>query len=290
MTATDDTNIDSADATTRLQAEALTDEGAFDKLMARGNITSVPATVAARITDWNGLTPAEESEARRKETQERDEYARQIEQVRERVEELRERLNEQEWETRQKIAEADARAIVLRDGRRVLVGKNGDYIEEDSGRKLDGDDKTEAAGKRQANSETEEEHKALRDRMAQINEARNHLRKAEDLAVNGNNLSATERKENAAQAQKEIAVAEAATQKIAYVEAGTDGDMAAALGLGSEKNDRSPSFAATLEGKDSQAIAMRDDFTASVQPGIAAAKTTGTPAPSSAKARTAAPA
>ena len=57
MTATDDANNEGPDGTARLQAEAVTDEGALDKLMARGNITSVPTAVASHITDWEGLTP-----------------------------------------------------------------------------------------------------------------------------------------------------------------------------------------------------------------------------------------
>jgi hypothetical protein len=261
MTATDDENSDSADATARLEAEALTDEGAFDKLMARGNITAVPTAVAGRLIDWEGLTPAEETEARRKEIQEREEYAREMELVRERAEELRERLDEQEQETRKKIAEADSRAIVLGDGRRVLVGRNGDYIDEASGRKLDGADKTEAASERQANSETEEEHKALRDRLAQIDDAKSHLQKADDLAANGKNLSATERNENAAQAQSELATAEAATHEIAYVDAGSsDQDMAAVLGLTADQKGRTASFAASLDSRDAQPRTARAEF------------------------------
>ena len=51
MTATDDKDSDSADATARLQTEAVTNEGALDKLVARGNITSVPTAVARHITE-----------------------------------------------------------------------------------------------------------------------------------------------------------------------------------------------------------------------------------------------
>jgi hypothetical protein len=262
MTATDDTNIDSADATIRLQAEALTDEGAFDKLMARGNITSVPAAVAARITDWKGLTPAEESEARRKETRERDEYAaRQMEQVRERAEELRERLNEQEREIRHKIAEADARAIVLADGRRVLVGKNDDYIDEASGRKLDGNEKAEAAGKRKDNSETVDEHKQLQERADQIEQAKEHARNAEQVASQDDkSLSPQERKERVALAEREVAMAEKSAEGVPYVEPPADGDMAAALGVTADRKGRTTSYAASLDSRDAQPRTARTEF------------------------------
>ena len=60
MTATNDANDDDQDGTARPQAEAVTDEGALDKLMARGSPTAAPAAVAGHITDWEGLTPAEE--------------------------------------------------------------------------------------------------------------------------------------------------------------------------------------------------------------------------------------
>ncbi len=292
MTATDDLNDD---GTARLQAEAVTDEGALDKLMAHGNITAAPTAVAGRLTDWEGLTPAEETEARRK-TQERDEYAREMEQVSERAEELRERLNEQELEIRHKIAEADARAIVLRDGRRVLVGKNGDYIDEASGRKLDGNDKTEAAGKRQANSETEQEHNRLKQALAKNLEAKDRVLEATALASqNGATLTPEQRKQQAARAEDDLAMAQAvAAREDHYAttpEATLDStDALSALGLRAGQNDRTTSFAGSMEGKDSRAIAMRDDFTASVQSSIAAtARTTEPPAPSGAKTRTAAP-
>jgi hypothetical protein len=296
MTATDDGNSEGPDGTARLQAQAVTDEGALDKLMAHGNITAAPTAVAGRLTDWEGLTPAEETESRRK-TQERDEYAREMEQVRERAEELRERLNEQEVEIRQKIAEADARAIVLRDGRRVLVGKNGDYIDEASGRRLDGDDKTEAAGKRKDNSETEEEHNRLKEALAKNLEAKDRVLEATALASqDGANLTPEEKKQQAARAESDLAMAQAVvtaredhysnTPETAL----TSTDALSALGLGAAQNDRTTSFAATMEGKDSRAIAMRDDFTSSVQPGLAAAvRVTETPAPSGTKTRAAAP-
>jgi hypothetical protein len=262
MTATDDGNNEGPDGTARLQAEAVTDEGALDKLMAHGNITAAPAAVAAHITDWEGLTPAEETEAHRKETQEREEYAQEMEQVHERAEQLRERLNEQEWGIRQKIAEADARAIVLRDGRRVLVGKNGDYIDEASGRKLDGDDKTEAAGKRKGNSETVDEHNQLQERADQIEQAKEHLRHAEQLASQDDkSLSPQERNERAALAEREVAVAEKSAEGVPYVEPPADGDMAAALGLTADQKGRTTSFAASLDSKDGQARTARTEFT-----------------------------
>jgi hypothetical protein len=275
VTAADEQNSGLSD-TALLEEEAFTDESSYDKLMLRGNITAVPAAIAGHQKDWEGLTHEEEAARKHKDQEDREEYERAMEQVRARSEELMRRLDEQEREVQKKLAEADSRAIVLRDGRRVFVGKNGDYIEEASGRKLDGADKTEAAGKRQANSETEEEHKALKDQLARINEARNHLRKADELAANGKELSPDERKENADQARSELAVAEATAQNIAYVDVGANDDMAGALGLGDGKAERSPSFAATLEDRDSRSIALQNDFTASAQPAIA---TTATKSP-----------
>ena len=184
-----------------------------------------------------------------------------MDQVHERAEQLRERLNEQEWEIRHKIAEADARAIVLRDGRRVLVGKNGDYIDEASGRKLDGDDKTEAASKRQANSETEEEHKQLRERADQIEQAKEHLRNAQQLASQDHKtLSTQERKERAALAEREVAMAEKSAEGVPYVAPPADGDMAATLGLTADQKGRTTSFAASLDSRDAQPRTARTEF------------------------------
>jgi hypothetical protein len=42
MTGTNDANDDDQDGTARLQAEAVTGEGALDTLIARGNLTTLP--------------------------------------------------------------------------------------------------------------------------------------------------------------------------------------------------------------------------------------------------------
>jgi hypothetical protein len=244
VTAADEPNSGVSE-TALLEEEALTDSASYDRLMSRGNLTAIPASVARHQTDWEGLTVEEEAVARKRKDQEvREEYERVMEQVRERADQLMRRLDEQEHEVHKHIAEADARAIMLRDGRRVLVGKNGDYIEEETGTKLEGSDAADAQSRRTATSETEEEHNNLKKQLDQIEEAREHARNAGDLASeNGKTLSADQRKENAAQAQAELAVAEAATQKIAYVDAGANDDMAAALGLAGDKGGPLPGFA-----------------------------------------------
>jgi len=277
VTAKDETNSGYSE-TVLLEEEALTDESSYDKLMSRGNIAAVPAALTRRQTDWQGLTIEEEETARKRKDQEaREEYDRAMAQVRIRSEEIMRRLDEQEREVHKRMAEADGRAIVLQDGRRVLVGRHGEYIDETTGTKLEGADAAEAQGKKRADSETEEEHTVLRNQLGQIQEAREHARRAADLAgQNDANLSPAEKQQREKQAGQELGAADELSREAAtrqkHLESNPDAasaltgtDTLAALGVG-DPGARTTSFAASLEAKTSQAATIRPEFTAKSNP------------------------
>jgi hypothetical protein len=191
-------------------------------------------------------------------------------------------LDEQEREGRKKLAEADARAIILHDGSRVLVGdKDGEYIDEASGRALEGADKTEAEKLRKPDSETAAEHKELEHRLEEIKEAKDHVRNAATPASQDDeNLTQDEQRQKVAQAKEELAKAAAMSKDIdakeAHLEDSSnaaalgDTDTLAVLGLSSSQTGRTTSYAASLEEQDGRATVLQSQFTASAQAHAAA--------------------
>ena len=127
----------------KLAGLLIPDQATLDKAMATGNITRISPAVLARQTDWNGLTSEQErqkederlSQKQMEQVLAEAEYEQTMTEVREKADQLTTQLEEQKRETLQKLAEADARAIVLPDGRRVLVGdKPGEFIDEGTGK------------------------------------------------------------------------------------------------------------------------------------------------------------
>lgn len=273
------------------------DQFTLDKAMATGNITRLSPGVFANQTDWNGLTPEQErqrederlSQKRQEEALAEAEYEETMERVRDEADRLMAQLDEQRRECLQKLAKADARAIVLSDGRRVLVGdKPGEFIDEATGHALQGADKAEAQSLQKPDSETAAERKKLTDRLIQIRDAEEHVQKAKDLASqDGKNLSPEEKKQKEIEAQKELAIAAAKTKGVPDLDTGgPDADIGAALGLDTPQTGRTASFAATLDEKDTRATGLQDQFTgAAQQPDVLPA-----PAPATAPAGDSAPA
>jgi hypothetical protein len=252
-----------------LAESALTDQGDLDKLIATGRLDMAPAAALRQMAGWDGLTEKEEEDARLLNSRQQAlaEYEREMTEVRTRADRLMERLDEQERETRKRLAEADSRAIVLHDGRRVLVGgRDGEYIDEADGRKLEGADRQEAQDLRQPNSETAAEQKAHKDRLMMIRDAKDHVRTAQELSQqDGKDLSPQEIKDREAQAAKELAVAEAKAKGVPDLDTGVDTDMAAALGLAGPQSGRTASFAGTMEQKDGKAVDLQNQFAGSAE-------------------------
>jgi hypothetical protein len=118
-----------------------------------------------------GADTEQEAEDRRRAEAERD--------LRRREDAMLALISEQEREIEEQRQEIQGRAIRMADGRRVFV--DGDDYRDADGRKLEGKDRDEAAGKRQENSATwqerEENERQLREaerRRREIEENRNN--------------------------------------------------------------------------------------------------------------------
>lgn len=256
----------------------ITEQSTLDALKNGGGITRVSAvTKTDNEKDWDGLTPEQEREKddehlsrqRQEEARAEAEYEQTMHNVREKADRLMVQLDEQRRECLEKLTEADARAIVLPDGRRVLVGKNpGEFIAEDTGKTLAGDDKVKAQSLQKPDSETAAERKKLTDELQKNEEAREHLQKAQSLSSEDDkNLSPEEKKQKEAEAQRELAIATAKAKGVPDLDTGGPaGDIGAALGLDSAQSGRTTSFAATLDEKDGRATGLQDHFTGAAQP------------------------
>jgi hypothetical protein len=121
-------------------------------------------------------------------------------------------LAEQEREIEEQRQEIESRAIRLADGRRVYV--DGDDYRDAAGRKLEGKDRDEAAGKRQENSATWQERE---ENERQLREAE---RRRREIESNRNN-SAPERESNLDVYEQEF-VAEKAEAKKGLENGGAD--------------------------------------------------------------------
>ena len=253
-------------------------QSTLDEAMATGNIARVSPVSLARLTDWNGLTPAQEhekedqllSERRRQEILAEIEYEQTMQEVREQANRLTVQLDEQRRVTLHKLADADARAIVLPDGRHVLVGgQSGEFIDQNTGQTLQGADKDAAQKLERPDSETAAERKGLTDRLQQIDEAEEHVRKAEAIAdQDDKNLSPEQKKQNEIAAQKELAAASATANAETQLSGPNgppstlyDTDTLSALGLDTTSTIRNTSYAATLDEKDKIATNLLDQFT-----------------------------
>src|SRR5262249_28121189 len=149
---------------------AVSSQADFDTLV-KGRASLVPGAILKEHAERNGRTPEQEEELWRKRQMQLlvlAAYEREMEEIRERTDRLMERLDEQERACRRRLAAADARAIVLHDGRRVLVDGKSGYIDEATGDALEGDDKAEAQRLRKNNSETVAERHGLTDRLKKI--------------------------------------------------------------------------------------------------------------------------
>jgi hypothetical protein len=266
----------------------ITEQSTLDALKNGGSITRVSAvTKTDNEKDWDGLTPEQEREKederlsrqRQEEARAEAEYEQTMQDVREKADRLMVQLDEQRRECLEKLADADARAIVLPDGRRVLVGdKPGVFIAEDTGKTLAGDDKAKAQSLQKPDSETAAEQKTLKDRLKEIDDAEEHVQKAKDLASqDGKDLSPEEKKQKEEEAQKELAIGAAKAKGVPDLDAGgPDGDIGAALATDTAQSGRTTSFAATMDEKDSRATGLQDHFTGAAQPSAAPA---GNPVP-----------
>jgi hypothetical protein len=273
--AADQDQTDGGDLTA-YRTGAMTSQSDIDKAKIRYG-SALGSNYRAEETGWDGLTKEQEIQQEhlwRDRAIAEAEYEEQMQEVRARADAMIARLDEEERQCREKLKEVQKRPIILQDGRVVEPDKNGQFITDQTGRALTDTERAEAE-RQQHKKEADE--RALDDQLAQIDEAKNHIRKAQALASQGGaNLTPEQMKQNEAQAQHELATAQTITQKQTHYETSTDAsstltstDTLAALGLGGPP-ERTTSFSASLDKKDSRSAVLQNQFTGAVQ---------GTPTP-----------
>jgi hypothetical protein len=143
--------------------------------------TQEKAQEATEITFHNRET-TQKTEHEREEERAVQEYQAPMRAVQDRTERLLERIDREERRLEKRRDEIDARAIRLKDGRRVYVD-GGEYRDEE-GRALTGADRAEAAAGRTANSATRQEKTRIED---QCEAARRLKEKTKELQSNVSN-------------------------------------------------------------------------------------------------------
>jgi hypothetical protein len=219
--AADQDQTDGGDLTA-YRTGAMTSQSDIDKAKIRYG-SALGSNYRAEETGWDGLTKEQEIQQEhlwRDRAIAEAEYEEQMQEVRARADAMIARLDEEERQCREKLKEVQKRPIILQDGRVVEPDKNGQFITDQTGRALTDTERAEAE-RQQHKKEADE--RALDDQLAQIDEAKNHIRKAQALASQGGaNLTPEQMKQNEAQAQHELATAQTITQKQTHYETSTD--------------------------------------------------------------------
>jgi hypothetical protein len=263
------------DGQTTLRVGAVMSQADLDRLLSRGGITFESQALSGERTGWDGLTKKQEEEERllhqiREQTRAEEEYDREMKEVRDRADALIAHLDEEERQCREELERVKKRPIVLPDGRVVEADANGQFTTDANGQALTDSEKAEAERQRKQKEATEQ---ALNDKLAQIQEARARAEKARDLGSQSSaNLTPAEMKERQAQAQDELARAQAVAPQQAHYETDASAsstlastDTLAALGLGGPPPDRTTSFSASLDGKDARSAVLQNQFTGAAE-------------------------
>jgi len=269
---------------TAFRMGSLTSQSDIDKAKIRyGSVLG--SNYRAEETGWDGLTKEQEIQQRawRERAVAEAQYEEEMQEVRDRADALIARLDEDERQCREELEKIRNRPIVLRDGRIVEPDANGQFTTDANGRTLSDADKAEAE-RQQKQKEADEQVWAAR--IARDEEAKAHALKAKELASqSGANLTPQQMKQQAAEAQTELAMAQATAQQQKHYEASADAsatlsstDTLAALGLGGSATDRTTSFSATLDGKDSRSAIVQTQFTGAAQGASATTQDDQTPA------------
>jgi hypothetical protein len=276
------------DGQTALRVGSVMSQADLDRLLSRGGIIFESQTLAGERTGWDGLTKKQEEEERwlrqiQEQARAEEEYDREMQEVRDRADALIAHMDEEERQCREELERVKKRPIVLPDGRVVEADANGQFTTDANGQALTDSEKAEAERQR---TQKEADEQALNDRLAQLAEARAHAEKARDLASqSGSNLTPAEMKERQAQAQNELAIAQAAAPQQAHYETDANAsstlsstDTLAALGLGGPPTDRTTSFSASLDGKDARSTVLQNQFTGAAEGASATPPDNQTPA------------
>ena len=262
----------------------MTSQSDIDKAKIRYG-SALGSNYRADETGWDGLTKTQEIQQRlwHERAIAEAEYEEEMQEVRDRADALIAQIDEDERQCREELERVKERPIVLRDGRVVEPDANGQFTTDANGRALTDAEKAEAE-RQQKKKEADEQ--ALADRLAQLEEAKAHALKAKELASqSGANLTPAQMKQNAVDAQSEIATAQAGAQKQTHYETDANAsstlsstDTLAALGLGAPATDRTTSFSATLDAKDGRSAVVQSQFTGAAQGASATTQDDRTPA------------
>jgi hypothetical protein len=269
---------------TAFRIGSMTSQSDIDKAKIRYG-SAFGSNYRAEETGWDGLTKDQEIQEHlwREHVVAQAEYEEEMQEVRDRADALIAQIDEEERQCREELERIKARPIVLRDGRVVEPDANGQFTTDANGRALTDTEKADAERQQQ---KKEADEQALADRMAQLEVAKAHAEKARDLASqSGANLTPTQMKQKVAEAQNETAMAQATAQKQTHYETSADvsstlssTDALAALGLGAPTADRTTSFSATLDTKDSRSTLVQSQFTGAAQGASAPTQDDPTPA------------
>jgi len=263
----------------------MTSQSDIDKAKIRYG-SALGSNYRAEETGWDGLTKTQEIQQERlwrERAVAEAEYEEQMQEVRDRADALIAQIDKEERQCREELDRIKQRPIVLSDGRTVEPDANGQFTTDANGRALTDAEKAEAERQQK---QKDAAIQAREDRIVQLEEAKAHALKVKELASqSGANLTPAQMKQNAADAEGELAAAQASAQKQTHYETDADAsstlsstDTLAALGLGAPATDRTTSYSATLDAKDSRSAIVQSQFTGAAQGASATTQDDQTPA------------
>jgi hypothetical protein len=216
-------------------------------------------------------------------------YEESMRQARDRSSELLDRIDHEQLMNRKRLEEIDARALTLKDGRKVYVGEDGDYLDRE-GHKLQGNDKDEASGLHELDpnaatwaerTEVERKNETLRQLRERVETLRDDAGKESGQGLSPDTLKARSddyakrlsgyEKEFQSQLQDRTAALSAQGQVTDDSFGGSD--YMAAYG----SSGRNTSHAATLDSQPNNGT-LKKDFAPAALPSQAAAETSSQPA------------
>jgi hypothetical protein len=158
-----------------------------------------------------------QSDEQRRKRRERElallEFERKMEELRERCDRLLEQLAEQEYEARIEMEKAQERAIRLNNGKCALVDRNGEFVDDETGRRLKGEDKIEAQQKQRADSETVEERRTNQKRLKTIVQSEKEVAKLRtEASQDGKKITEAQKENLTKEIEKKVVHAEEIVQ------------------------------------------------------------------------------
>jgi hypothetical protein len=214
---------------------------------------------------------SKEHERQRRREQAFERFEATMRDVQQRSDRLAERIAEQEILARDRLRQIDARAIVLKDGRRIFVGQNGDYLNVQGGA-IEGKDRDEARALHKQNprvatwaerTDAEQQYEQTRQLREKVQKLHEHAGKEDGEGLSAEELEAKTKDydsrlsgyEKEFQRQTEDRTAALSGHQQITDDTYGGADYMAAY----ENTDRTTSYAAKLDGTNNIA-ALRSTF------------------------------